>query len=48
MMAGVHLDYMGQWCANKNLERGYFLIWIDGALRGVHFSDIEPLITSAE
>lgn len=43
LMAGVHLDYMGEWAANKNIERGYSLIWLDGMLRGVHFSDIEPL-----
>jgi hypothetical protein len=41
--AGIHLDYEGEWAANKNIERGYHLIWLEGALRGVHFSDIEPL-----
>ena len=43
MLSGVKLDYMGQWAANKNVERGYGLIWIDGMLRGVHFSDVEPM-----
>ena len=43
MLAGVKLDFMGQWAANKNLERGYGLIWIEGALRGVSFTDVEPL-----
>ncbi len=43
MLAGVKLDYMGEWAANKNIERGYSLIWLEGMLRGVHFSDIEPL-----
>jgi hypothetical protein len=43
MLAGVPLDYEGQWAAKKNIERGYSLIWLDGMLRGVHFSDIEPL-----
>jgi hypothetical protein len=43
MLAGVKLDYMGEWAANKNIERGYGLIWIEGALRGVSFSDVEPL-----
>jgi hypothetical protein len=43
MMAGINLDYMGEWAANKNIDRGYSLIWLEGMLRGVHFSDIEPL-----
>ena len=43
MLAGVKLDYMGEWAANKNIERGYGLIWIEGALRGVSFSDVQPL-----
>ena len=41
MLAGVKLDYSGSWAATKNIERGYCLIWIEGALRGVHFSDVE-------
>jgi hypothetical protein len=43
LMAGVKLDFAESWAANKNIERGYCLIWLDGMLRGVHFSDIEPL-----
>ena len=43
MLAGVKLDYMGEWAANKNVDRGYGLIWIEGALRGVSFSDVQPL-----
>jgi len=41
LLAGVPLDFNGNWAANKNIERGYSLIWIEGALRGVHFSDVE-------
>ena len=41
MLAGVKLDYSGSWAATKNIERGYCLIWVEGALRGVHFSDVE-------
>jgi hypothetical protein len=43
LMAGVPLDFAGNWAAAKNIERGYSLIWLEGMLRGVHFSDIEPL-----
>jgi len=44
LMAGVPLDFNGNWAANKNIERGYYLIWIEGALRGVHFSDVETIL----
>ena len=44
LMAGVPLDFNGNWAANKNIERGYCLIWVEGALRGVHFSDVETIL----
>ena len=44
LMAGVPLDFNDNWAASKNIERGYCLIWIEGALRGVHFSDVEAIL----
>lgn len=35
-------DEAAMWAARTNLQRGYVLLWIRGALRGVHPESLEP------
>ncbi|BAK75339.1 hypothetical protein NH8B_0504 [Pseudogulbenkiania sp. NH8B] len=36
-------DGLGEWAAQKNVEKGYRLVWIEGDLRGVHPDHLEEL-----
>ncbi|WP_024304112.1 hypothetical protein [Pseudogulbenkiania sp. MAI-1] len=34
---------LGEWAAQKNVEKGYRLVWVEGDVRGVHPDHLEAL-----
>ena len=41
-LAGIPSSYEQKWAATRNLQGGYSLVWLDGMVRGVSFSDVAP------